>query len=167
MGEAVQLNRPIACSEDQRRQFARLVRLGFGGSDAGLPRRIRAASLLALYYARDGTLTAIAAIKAPGEQYRRDVFERASAGVDSAAYRLELGWVFVAPEHRGKRLAGDLCRRLIGSMPEAPVFAPTRPDNRPMIAILLGLGFGRAGRPYLHRRRAEELALFLRPAPPE
>jgi hypothetical protein len=61
---------PIACTEEERREFVRLVRLGFGGSDEGLPGRIRDARLLAFYYVAGDTLAAIAALKAPNAVYR-------------------------------------------------------------------------------------------------
>jgi hypothetical protein len=50
-------------------------------------------------------------------------------------------------------------------VPASCVFATTRPDNISMIRLLLALGFVRAGKPYPHTRRNEELVLFLRARP--
>ena len=109
------------------------------------------------------TLAAVAALKAPKERYRDDVFKKAEARVSPADYKLELGWVFVVPAHRGNRIAENLCQLLLTRVPTSCVFATTRPDNISMIRILLALGFARAGKPYA--RRNEELVLFLRSWP--
>lgn len=159
------LEKPLACSDTERGEFARLVRRGFEGSDEGLPGRIRDAAWLAFHYAPHGTLAGVAGLKVPGEQYRSEVFEKAGAGVDDADYELELGWVFVAPSHRGNRIGEGLCRMLMARVPGSSVFATTRPDNTPMIGILRPLGFARVGKPYPHVRRDDELTLFLRPRP--
>jgi GNAT superfamily N-acetyltransferase len=125
--------------------------------------RIRDAKWLAFYYATDHTLGAVAALRALKERYRRDVFKKADVPVSPADYQLELGWVFVAPAHRGNRIAESLCRRLLARAPEAGVFVTTRTNNIPMIKILLALDFVRAGTPY--PRRNEELLLFSRAGP--
>lgn len=154
------LRQPSACTQGQLREFERRVRQGFDGSDDGLPRRIRAAKWLAFWSTPEDELAAIAGLKAPTERYRADVFEKADADVSAAEYRLELGWVFVLPAHRGQGIALGLCQRLLARVPAARVFATTRPDNHSMIRILGALGFVRVGRPY--PRRDEELVLFLR-----
>lgn len=157
------LKEPSSCTEEERREFARLVRQGFDGSDEGLPGRIRNAKWLAFYYAAGDTLAAIAALKAPTAGYREDVFEKAHAHVSSAGYELELGWVFVLPVHRGNRIAATLCRLLLARAPTSRVYATTRPSNSSMIRILLALGFTATGKPY--PRRNEELALYIRSQP--
>jgi len=155
------LEPPAACTRPERRAFERLVRQGFDGSDRTLPDRILAASCLAFHYAPDGELVAIAGLKQPGEPYRREVFTKADARLDGADFELELGWVYVVPEHRGKGIAMDLCRLLLERERGSRVFATTRTDNAAMIRILFALGFVRAGRAYA--RRDEVLALFVRP----
>jgi GNAT superfamily N-acetyltransferase len=160
MKGTTQFKEPADCSERERQEFARLVREGFNGSDEGLPDRIDRARLLAFYYANDDSLAAIAGLKAPGEEYRRDVFERAAVTVSPAAYEVELGWVYVVPPRRGKSIAEGLCRQLLGSLPDIGVFATTRPNNAPMTRVLLALGFEQVGRPY--PRRHEDLVVFLR-----
>lgn len=154
---------PIDCTDRERREFARLVRQGFPRA-RNLEARIRDAKWLAFHYAGSGGLTAVAALKAPGERFREDLFRRADAPADAADYELELGWVFVAPAHRGNRIADRLCRLLLANVPTAGVFATTRPGNAAMLRILHALGFARVGRPY--PRRDEELVLLVRPSPP-
>jgi ribosomal protein S18 acetylase RimI-like enzyme len=157
-----EIKKPIACTEAELREFARLVRDGFQGSDDTLPIRMRAAKLLGFVYSSGGELAAIAGLKAPHIQYRSEVFKKAEAGVSPTPYSLELGWVLVVPTYRGNRVSEDLCRQLLAAVPTSAVFATTRPTNSPMIAILRSLGFSQAGKPYPRPDRCEELALFLR-----
>lgn len=163
MKRTLDIQEPGACSDAGLREFERLVREGFDGSDETLPDRIRAARRLAFHRSAEGALSAIAGLKAPGGEYRRAVFEKAGAAGDADDYRLELGWVYVAPEQRGRGLGEDLCRRLLAQARGCGVFATTRPDNAPMIRILLRLGFTRAGEPYPRADRDEQLVLFLLP----
>lgn len=151
---------PAACTEEERQAFARLVRQGFDGSDDTLDDRIRGANRLAFHYTAGGTLAAIAGLKAPGEQYRNDVFTKADAGLCATEYPLELGWIFVRPDHRGKGLGQQLCEQLLERPSSGGVFATTRTDNAPMMRILDALHFKRIGKPY--PRRDEQLVLFVR-----
>jgi len=150
---------PVACTERERQDFARLVRQGFENTSADLDTRIRSAGCLAFYWEGD-TLGAIAALKGPPAQYRATVFRQAAARQNAAEYPLELGWVFVAPGYRGEGIADRLCRMLMARVPATGVFATTRPDNVAMMTILGALGFARIGAPY--RRGDEELVLFVR-----
>ena len=136
------------------------MRVGFDGSDAGLPDRIRRARKLAFYYVGDRTVAAIAGLKVPGSRYRAETFASAKADADPADFELELGWVFVEPAHRGARIARVLCERLVAGAPELALLATTRENNRTMRRILAGLEFEHAGRPY--PRNDEQLVLYLR-----
>lgn len=161
MAVAFSFREPRSCTAAELRGFERLVRRGFRGSDETLPGRIRAARLLGLCDLQEDSPAAIAALKAPTASYREDVFRKASSRVLSTGYGLELGWVYVVPEHRGRRIARSLCSELLACVAGCPVFATTRPDNAPMIRILLALGFRRSGRPFPHPRRLEEIALYV------
>jgi len=153
---------PAGCSDEELRWFEARVREGFAGSDEGLPGRVRAAALLAFCGPAGVQPTAIAGLKAPSDAYRTAVFDQAAAG--AADFPFELGWIYVVPERRGKGTATTLCRELLARAPGEGVFATTRPDNRPMIHILVALGFAPAGHPYTHVRRDELMRLFLRPS---
>jgi len=150
---------PTACSDAERRRFARVVRQGFPGA-RDLSARIRAAKWLAFYYSGGDALKGIAALKRPDERYRRDLSQWADAPPDFADYQLELGWVFVAPTYRGRGIAKHLCRQLLALAPASRVFATTRVNNDLMIRILDALGFARVGRPF--PRRGDHLVLYLR-----
>ena len=152
---------PATFSSAELEAFARLVTQGFHVVDeAGLAQRIRAAACLGFHSDPAGEPVAVAALKAPPETYRVEVFAKAAVAADPRAHTLELGWVFVLPSHRRRGLAVSLCRGLLERAGAASLFATSRTDNTPMHRILHTLGFHRAGRPY--PRRNEELALFLR-----
>jgi GNAT superfamily N-acetyltransferase len=153
---------PDSCSDHELADFAHLVREGFEGSDAGLPGRIRKARRLAFHYVSGSELVAIAALKAPDGRERASLFGMAGAPTD-AEHELELGWVFVYPRYRGRRIARTLCELVLAHAPGTGIYATTRPDNEPMKRTLSMLSFVQAGKPFPHRRRDEELLLFLRP----
>jgi RimJ/RimL family protein N-acetyltransferase len=154
---------PIACTDEERREFARLVLQAFPAA-MSLEARINAAWWLGFHYARDETLVAVAALKAPDDQRRTLVFDMAGTTATIADYRVELGWVFVDPAHRGGRIAEQLGHALLAHAPEPRVFATTSGDNAPMIRTLEALGFTRSGKPYPWRN--EEFLLFLRSTQP-
>lgn len=157
---AIRLREPGECSEAERREFERMVREGFRGSNASLPDRIERAELLAFHYAMNGSLAAIAGLKRPDATQRRDVFERAAVPESPDVYGAELGWVYVTPSHRKRGLARAMCRHLMETQRGLRVFATTRPGNSAMIGILRGLGFARAGVAFRHRD--DELVVFLK-----
>ncbi|HSM16905.1 MAG TPA: GNAT family N-acetyltransferase [Gemmatimonadales bacterium] len=160
LNHTVQLKEPSACTEGERRAFARLVRQGFATANEAIDSRVRDAKWLGFYYAQGGRLEAVAALKAPTKQYREEVFKKADAPVNPSDYPIELGWVFVVASHRGNRVGESLCRQLVERVPACGVFATTRTDNASMMRVLGALGFTRVGSPYQWRN--EELVLFLR-----
>jgi ribosomal protein S18 acetylase RimI-like enzyme len=123
--------------------------------------RICAAKCLAFHYSPGGELTAIAALKAPGDQYRHDVFAIAGSPVSYTDVQTELGWIYVDPAFRRKQIATMLCEQLLLRTTGNFVFATTRSDNTAMRRILRACAFAEVGKPYMHR--GEQLSLYLRP----
>ena len=154
------VRRPNECTDGELREFERLVREGFDGSDDSLVSRMGDASCLAFQRAIDGTYIGVAGLKRPSEEHTAWVFAKAGADMPPVDCWVELGWVYVVPDHQRNRIASKLCSELMERSPGACVYATTRPDNVPMIQILLALGFVRTGRSFV--RRAQELALFVR-----
>lgn len=152
---------PASCSEDELAAFAALVLLGGEVESQGLAGRIRAARFLASYYAGDSKLVGVAALKDPNTDHHVDVFTKARADVDRYDFPLELGWIYLMPKHRGKRIPEAMCLLLLAQGAQSGVFATARTNNISMIRILFSIGFERAGRPY--RGREHDVALFVRP----
>ncbi len=157
---------PAACSKQDLSEFTELVRQGFPEA-VDLDARVLEADLLGLYRIADGRLVAVAALKRPHKQHRRAVFAGAGITGHAVHYELDLGWIFVDAAYRRSGIASRLCRCLLERVPDAGVFATTRPDNVAMIAILHALGLRHAGAPLMHPRRRERLLLFVRPPVPE
>ena len=155
---------PAHCADEERREFASVVRQGFNAVIETLPRRITAAKYLAFHRLPSGPMVAVAAIKSPPLPYREDVFLRAGIPRDPSIYDRELGWIYVMPEHRGFQIGRRLCERLVERSTTSRMFATTRVENARMIGILESLEFGRVGEPY--QRRNEVLALYCRDGAP-
>jgi RimJ/RimL family protein N-acetyltransferase len=99
-----------------------------------------------LGYVREGNqLIAIGAVKNPAESYVHKVSR--SAKFDLNGYGAELGWIYVAPEARGRQLATSISHALCNSH-KGSIFATTRCDNAGMQAILRKLDFKKVGLDY-------------------
>lgn len=152
---------PNDCTAGERQAFAGLVRRGFVPVREPLDQRIQAARLLGFHFTAAAGLCGVAALKAPGPEERRALFLGAGLPRGAERYELDLGWVFVLPEHRERGIGAAMCRELLARVAGAPVFSTTATDNGPMQRILAREGFAPAGHPY--PRRDEHLVLFLRP----
>lgn len=154
------IKEPSECSEPEIAEFERLVRLGFEGSDDTLSVRVRAAHRIAFRIEPDAGAVAIAGLKQPRSENTAEVFVKAGCNVPPDSWRLELGWVFVSPTHRGAGFGRALCEQLLRPVENEPVYATTRPDNSAMIRILESLGFKQTGGPFPGRK--ETLLVYSR-----
>lgn len=131
-------------SEDQL-EVARLVKDGgaISGTVEQITQRLMRTRQLALLRVKlNNRVVGVAALKTPTKQYRADKF--AAAGVPIAAYEtaLELGYVVVAEDMRGKKLSGDLSDAIAKEI-RGPAFATT--DSNTMKKNLQRSGFSRVG----------------------
>lgn len=154
---------PADCSDQELERFEGLVRQGGEVQLGGLSGRIREAAALTFAMHED-RLVAVAALKKPTDGYRVGVFQKAGvAPLDSG--HLELGWVFVLPDCRGRGLARRVVADTLVTSGPSGVFATTRSDNHAMRKVLEREHFVRMGQPYKSVRGVYELSLFIRPAP--
>jgi hypothetical protein len=162
----VVLKAPDSCGEAELASFEALVRQSGEVVERGLTVRIRAAACLGFCYAAQGELAGIAALKVPFQTYRDRVFRKARSGRPPVAYGLELGWFFVRPGHRGRRLARELATGLLDREPYRAIFSTTRSDNTAMLKVLGAVGFEPTGQPYPRDTGPthEKLVLLVRPA---
>lgn len=159
----VMLKVPDDCSDRELERFEGLVRQGGEVQPRGLSGRIRQAAALTFAFHED-RLVAVAALKKPTNGYRVGVFQKAGvAPPESGA--LELGWVFVLPDCRGRGLAGRVVADTLVASEGAGVFATTRSDNHTMRKVLEGQNFVGIGQAYQSVRGGYDLSLFVRPAP--
>jgi predicted GNAT family N-acyltransferase len=116
----------------------------------------------ALFFLReDSCLLGIAALKNPSTAYRASVFRKACATVSSSKFPLELGWVFIMPSARGRKLCHRLIRATIAHVASTQIFATSRTDNPAMHVSLIAASFARHGAEYASSRGTYKLGLFL------
>jgi RimJ/RimL family protein N-acetyltransferase len=83
----------------------------------------------------------------------------------AASFDVELGWVYVLPEHRGKHYSEVLSAAANSQSDGAPVFATTRSDNIAMQKALERLQFRRVGDPYWSADNKRTLMLYAAACP--
>jgi GNAT superfamily N-acetyltransferase len=118
---------------------------------------------LALAYAHEnGILAGIGAIKRPHNDYRDKIFSKARSYWDPTQFEFELGWFYVRPIFREKRIASKLINDLISSLNRRPVYATSRTNNQRMHALLNQHGFLADGVPYASKMTEGKIQLFIR-----
>lgn len=120
-----------------------------------IARRLRRTRNLALLRVKvSNRIVGVAALKTPTRTYRADKF--AAAGVPMVDYEtaLELGYVVIAEDMRGKKLSGGLCDAVAKEI-RGPTFATT--DSNTMKRNLQKLGFTKAGWEWQGRKGALSL----------
>lgn len=157
----VTIKSPRECSAKEVGDFAAFVNAGGEVISEGLEGRVREAHSL-LFLRENSCLLGIAALKNPNATYRASVFKKAAASASAAQFPLELGWVFVLPSARGRRLSHSLVRAAVTHAAGKSVFATSRTDNLGMHASLLAAAFSKHGVEYASSHGTHRLALFLR-----
>jgi GNAT superfamily N-acetyltransferase len=135
---------PGLCTESELAIFCRLVRKGGAVESQGLEGRVKEAKAL-VFLRVDGQVVGVAALKKPSEQYRAGVFQKAGVPNSASTFHLELGYVFVCPDHQGKRYSLVLSAAAMSQSERKPTFATTRLDNVAMQRTLEHLAFRRLG----------------------
>ena len=157
---------PTSCNDNEIADFKALVLAGGEVTPGGLDQRIRAA--VGLVFLSEGRLLrGIAALKSPLQTYRKEVFAKSGVPLAEEEYPFELGWVFIIPSARGKKLSLKLVQAAVTVAGGCAVFATSRTDNLPMHATLVKCGFLPAGDSYRSTRGSYELQLFVRNATPK
>jgi hypothetical protein len=101
---------PEGLTASELRQFCEFVRRADEVQSQGLEDRVKHAKALVLLQV-NSELVGIAAIKQPLKTYRDGVFRKAGVPGAAEAFQLELGWVYVPPQH-GARGTPEFSRSL-------------------------------------------------------
>ena len=150
---------PSECTAEELADFEARVLDGGEVASVGLDERIRAAKLVA--FVREASLTvAVGALKRPEAWYRESVFAKAVASAHPTSFPFELGWIYVAPDQRGKGIGSKIARQLLEGSDDL-VYATARATNQPMIKILIALGFHHDGEPFQSSLSAEQMVLLV------
>ena len=158
---ATEMNSPSKWLPRVLAEFEALVLAGGEVAGVGLRNRIAEAQSLACHFV-ENQLVAIAALKNPRASYMTKLRERTGYDLTQERYRYEVGWVYVAPEHRGAKLSRSLMETCLTVAGTAGMFATTRKDNVPMQRTLQRYGFAQVGTSYKSERGDVLLKLFVR-----
>jgi len=152
---------PIECDKKELKDFEALVLKGGEVSADGLADRIRKAAWLMFLTLPNNSLIGVSALKRPDPQYRAGVFHKAQSKLPPTEFGLEVGWIFVLEQERGKKLSRILLEQLLPHAKEERVYATMRENNEPMIRTHERYGFQREGDSFPGRENYS-LVLYVR-----
>jgi GNAT superfamily N-acetyltransferase len=153
----------IRDSDDaQIHEFCAAISRGGEVMEEGLEIRIRERGELVAIKRIATDIIGIAALKSPTNHHRQITAQGAQFDLNPSTYPYELGWAFVDPAYRGKRIAERLCGVLIEAKEGSGLFATTRAGNDAMQSVLRKKGFYSVGRQYPSARGKYNLQLFIR-----
>jgi len=153
---------PSGFSQGEIDDFVAFVLAGGEVNSSGLKERVIAAPQIAFLREND-CLIGVGGLKTPSTNHRKEV-ERGSKSeltIDSVPF--ELGWVFILPTARNRKLSFPLCSALVSAANGHGIFATSRASNIGMHRTLEKLGFVRRGSEWPSRLSDDNLALFVRP----
>ncbi|TAH39865.1 MAG: N-acetyltransferase [Gammaproteobacteria bacterium] len=157
----VSVNKPSALSPTEIQDFVALVLAGGEVMAHGLEDRVKAAAHIA--FLREGKcLLGVAGLKLPSQNHRSEVEGGSRAALGAQEYPFELGWVFVLPSARGRKLSLPLCSAVVEAAQGRGIFATSRATNIGMHKTLTKIGFTRVGVEWPSRQNQGQLALFVR-----
>lgn len=154
----IEIKTPHSCSLKEINYFYQHVLACEEVDEVGLEDRIRNAKLLAFYYIKDN-LIGVGAIKKPNQNYKERIFTKAGAPELSKKYHLELGYICIQVNKRGKGVGSKIVKDLLSNCSDKNIFATVRTNNVRMIHINEKFGFKKIGKPYMGRN--ELIQLFL------
>ena len=151
---------PGDVSPADRAMFEHLVLEGAEVDPSTLPDLADRA--LALAFARlGGELLGVGAVKRPYVSHRDGVFASANADCDPGKFDFELGWVYVKPDHRKKRVSSRLVEKLMPWLNGSAVYATSGVNNDRMHSSLSRFGFKPIGTTFPSKQNKGELQLFV------
>lgn len=136
-----------------------------GGEVTGQGLRSRVLRAECITFLREAQcLLGVGGLKRPSTNHRKDVEAGASVTLGAKQFPLELGWVFILPSARGRKLSLPLCEPLVAAAANRGVFATSREEKKGMHATLVKLGFERVGDSWPSVENDGNLFLFTRNA---
>jgi hypothetical protein len=160
---AIQCVEPSALTSAELGDFQACVLSGDEVDARGLMRRLRLSFRLCSVRLGE-SLVAVGGLKNPGVGYRSGISKKSRTDLAESKFPLELGWVYVSPSARGKKLSYLVCEPLLAAAGRRGIFATSYSENDYMHRTLEGLGFSRAGSDWVSTRSIRKLCLFLRSA---
>jgi hypothetical protein len=109
-------------------------------------------------------LRGVGGLKRPSDGHRREIELGSKTTLNAENVPFELGWAFILPSARNRKLSFPLCRALVSAAIERGIFATSRSNNLGMHRTLEKLGFSRIGSEWPSQQNVGNLALFLKNA---
>lgn len=160
-----EVRQPSTCSDAELAAFCCFVRRGDEVMSEGLEERVQQRGLALVFLWVDHALVGVGGLKRPNTRHRDKVFRSAGVPKEASRFSVELGWIFIPKEHRGKRYSLPIAATAMSQADGAAVFATTRSDNVPMQHTLDHLGFTRLGEAWASERGDYKLVLHVTSRP--
>jgi len=154
---------PDAFAPEEMDDFVALVLAGGEVTPQGLKGRVMSAPHIA-FLRENNCLLGVGGLKNPSGHHRNEVEMGAKTKLSAEDIPYELGWVFVLPSARNRKLSFPLCRALVSAANGKGIFATSRSNNEGMHRTLQKLGFARVGAEWPSQQNDGNLALFLKNA---
>ena len=152
---------PSSFSDTEIDDFVAFVLAGGEVAPTGLKDRVLRASCIT-FVRENGCLLGVGGLKKPSDFHRQEVREGSNVKLEQATYPYELGWVFVLPSARGRKLSAKICGSLIAAAQNNGVFATSHESRTFMHRTLERIGFIRQTKQWPSQRNEGNLYLFLR-----
>jgi hypothetical protein len=154
---------PSAFTLEEIDDFVALVLAGGEVNPNGLKGRVMRAPHIA-FLRENHCLLGVGGLKKPSDNHRNDVELGSKTNLSAETVPFELGWVFILPSARNRKLSFPLCRALVSAANGKGIFATSRSNNGGMHRTLEKLGFIRVGSEWPSLQNDGTLALFLKNA---
>jgi hypothetical protein len=129
----------------------------------GLRDRVMGASHIAFLREME-CLIGVGGLKLPSDDYRKGIEGFSKTKLPAKEFPFELGWIFILPSARDRKLSFPLCQPLVAAASGQGVFATSRTTKGSMHRTLKNLGFIRVGSEWPSKENDGNLALFVRHA---
>ena len=161
ISEDVFTGTPSSFSDLEIDDFAAFVLAGGEVSPTGLKDRIQRAFCIT-FVRENGCLLGVGGLKKPSDFHRQEVQDGSNVKLGQVEFPFELGWVFVLPSARGRKLSAKICNPLIAAAGNNGVFATSHESRTYMHQTLERIDFVKKKKKWPSQRNEGNLYLFLR-----
>jgi hypothetical protein len=154
---------PAEFQDKEIDDFVAFVLAGGEVTGKGLRDRVMQAPCIS-YLRNKECLLGVAGLKLPAQSYRARVEKNSKTNLGANDFPYELGWVFILPSARDRKLSFPLCQPLVTAAKGAGIFATSRTTLTGMHRTLEKLGFVRTGSEWPSKENDGNLALFIKHA---
>lgn len=152
--------RPIDCPPKFIKQFFDIVLSGGEVPIANLQRGVLQSEML-FFTGVPGTLMGVSAIRFPNAAYHKHLFEKAGVPEMYNPYSVEICWLSVLPEYRGKGIWGNNRKTRLDYLGNRPYHAIHRVENDLVGEPIKQLDYNQAGADFFSDTSDDKLRLIV------